>query len=58
MAFSYLEGSGAKQFEMPGARSDLAFRMAAPQKTIHYRGEFAMGAEMACGAPVKALKSP
>jgi hypothetical protein len=57
MAFSYLEGSGAKQFEMPGAQSDLAFRMAAPQKTIHHRGGFAMGAKMARGAPVKAVNS-
>jgi hypothetical protein len=32
MAFSLLEGSGAKQFEMPGTQSDLAFRMAAPKK--------------------------
>src|SRR5579862_8038011 len=53
--FFILEGSGAKQFEMPGAHGDRAFRMAAPQKTIHHRGKFAMGAEMACGAPVKAL---
>jgi hypothetical protein len=54
MAFSCLEGSGAKQFEMPGTQSDLAFRMAAPQKTIHYWREFAMAAEAAGFAPVKA----
>ena len=56
MVFSFLEGSGAKRFEMPGARGDLAFRMAAPQKTIHHRSGFAMGAKVACGGAVKTLK--
>jgi hypothetical protein len=57
MAFSFFEGSGAKQFEMPGAQGDLAFAMAAPQKTIHHRSEFARAVEMARGRPVKTVKT-
>jgi hypothetical protein len=57
MAFSFLEGSGAKQFEVPGAQSDLAFRMAAPKKLYTIDRNLRWLPKLACLAPVKAAKS-